>query len=69
MLVSVVRRNLHQVVPSVWVNLNGVIPASRQLCLKSRFLSAKGAKYESQGQARSAAERLAPGKLEEAHQP
>ena len=28
MLVGIVRGNLHQVVPSVWVNLNGVIPAS-----------------------------------------
>src|SRR5687767_14120351 len=28
-LVRIVRRNLHQVVSSVWVNLNGVIPASR----------------------------------------
>ena len=28
-LVGIVRRDLHQVVRSVWVNLNGVIPASR----------------------------------------
>ena len=29
LLVGIVRRDLDQVVPSVWVNLNGVIPASR----------------------------------------
>jgi len=28
-LIRIVRRNLHQVVRSVWVNLNGVIPAPR----------------------------------------
>jgi hypothetical protein len=47
--------------------LNGNFHVQPELCLKSRFLSGKGAKYESQGQARSAAERVAPGKLEEAH--
>jgi hypothetical protein len=45
----------------VSITLTSPIDNRQCVCLKSRKLSAKGAEYESQGQARSEAERVAPG--------